>query len=309
MSPHIVVRRKGVGDTVAVSPLIRDLRRHFPDSRISVEGTLSSEIFRQDPRVVSKDESAAQVVIDYKPTHDRSRHDKTSRYLYAAHDDFELKTGIRVPRGPARPSLVLSDEERQLPDEPPYIVVSSGVKLDMPLKQYPHGRWAEIVRLGHDRGWRFKQIGEIHDGRLMHVQQAIPGAENLLGRTSIRQLFSIIAGASAVVCHVSLPMLVASAFEVPCVAIGGGRENPWLFADAGVEYLDTIGKLSCCDMGGCHASFPVPAHEFAYPAGSLCADPAAADDSHVGRCMTLISPETVVARVESLLKAKKNPGS
>jgi len=303
MEYKLVVRRKGVGDTVAISPLVRDLHRFRPDIRISVEGTLASEIFKHDPRVSTWSGNGREVVIDYKPTHDRARFDKSARYLLAGLEDFNLQTGLSVPAGDPRPELVLLDEERPEPSAYPYIVLASGVKLDMPLKRYPHNRWAELVRLGSALGWKFRQVGQIHDGRLPHIQEAIPGADNLLGKTSIRQLFRVISGAAAVVCHVSLPMLIASAFRVPCIVLGGGRENPWLFADMGVDYLHTIGELGCCQLHGCHACFAKPAHDGAYPPGSLCADPVECENgSAVGRCMTLIEPSEIVDRLSVLVR-------
>jgi hypothetical protein len=136
-------------------------------------------------------------------------------------------------------------------------------------------------------------------GRLQHHQVAIPGAENLLGKTSVRQLMRLIAHADAVLCHVSLPMLIASVFGVKCVVPAGGRENPSLFEGLGVDYLETTERLPCSVKGGCGVFAAVPAHaESHFPPNWLCKDPVeTATGEHVGKCMVLVTPEDVVARL------------
>lgn len=302
---HIVVRRKGVGDTIAITPLVRDLKTAYPNSRLSVDGTLADEVFRYDSRVGLRDLAAPSLTIDYKATHDRARMDHSARFLWAGHDDFYRQTGKRLRMETPRPDLVLSDDELLPPEGLPYIIVASGAKLDMPLKLYPHNRWVRIVESLRDLGYAVKQVGALQDHRYPHIQDPLPGAENLLGKTSLRQLFRLVRHAAGVVCHTSLPLLVASAFNTACVTIGGGREDPWLFEDAGVEYLHTIGQLACCELSGCRAAFPIPVHDKPYPPGTLCADPALCGDSYVGRCMTLISPDQVVEALLTQIHARR----
>lgn len=299
---HLTVRRKGVGDTIAISPLIRALSRQFPDSRLSVEGTLAEEIFQHDRRVdFHPTPDARTITIDYKATHDRGRYDRTARYLEAGLDDFTQQTGIELPRERGRPSLRLSDREKVPPEEEPYIVVASGAKLDIPLKLYSPVRWQEVVDLGRTLGWRFKQVGRTHDHRFPHIQNQIRGCESLLDRTSLRELFYVIRHAAGVICHTSLPMLIASAFRRPCVVVGGGREDPWLFDDMGVTYLHTIGRLSCCERSGCRTVYPIAVNDAPYPPGTLCADPVPAADLWVGRCMTMIEPEEIISSLAAAM--------
>lgn len=292
------VRQGGPGDLVAATGLVRDLAAVFPATRVSLAGTQAAEYLAHDPRVTPPDPAAPEIVVDYRPAVDRSVRDRSVRYLYAAHECFEAATGVAVPRGPARPSLVLGPDEAAPPEPGPYSVLACGSKLDIPLKAAPYALFEEVVRLTPGRRWI--QVGVVHDGRRPHRQAAVRGAENRLGRTSARELLRLVAHAESVLCLVSLPMLLAAAFEVPCVAVAGGREDPWLFAGLGVEYLHTVGdgRLACCLAAGCRASFPVPAHHDApYPPGTLCADPVATagGPAAVGRCMTLITPAAVAA--------------
>lgn len=294
---HLNVGLRGVGDTVSVSALVRDLYAAFPGVGISVAGTSAEEIFRYDYRVKWKlPPDRVFVPLTHKPTLDRSYSDPTARYIYACHDAFEAATGITVPRGEPRPSLILSPKESQHPVDNPYFVVCSGVKQDLPIKMWPHEYFEEVVRRV---GGRWIQVGGLTSGRLQHHQVAIAKAENKIGRTTIRELMRIVAHADAVVCLVSLPMLLASAFGVKCVVPAGGRENPSLFEGLGVDYMETMNRLPCSVGGGCGVFAAVPAHtDSAFPDNWLCKDPVeTASGEYVGKCMRLITPDDVIARL------------
>jgi ADP-heptose:LPS heptosyltransferase len=294
---HLNVGLRGVGDTVSVSALVRDLYEAFPGVGISVAGTSAEEVFRYDYRVKWKlPPDRIFVPLSHKPTLDRSYSDPAARYIYACHDSFEAATGVRVPRGEPKPSLFLGADEEREPDGEPYRVVASGVKADLPIKLWPREYFARVVR---DVGGRWVQVGGVMSGRLQHHQVAIPGAENLIGKTTIRQLMRLVAHADAVLCHVSLPMLLAAAFGVRCVVPAGGRENPSLYEGLGVDFLDTMRRLPCSVRGGCGVCAAVPAHaESAFPNNWLCKDPVETISGEwVGRCMTLVTPEDVAARL------------
>lgn len=294
---HLHVGLRGVGDTVSVSALVRDLYDSIPGVGISVAGNSAEEIFRYDYRVKWKlPPDRIFVPLKHLDTLNRSYSDPTARYIYACHDAFEAATGISVYRGEPRPSLVLSPEEEKRPDGDTYRIVASGVKQDLPIKLWPRENFEEVVRRV---GGRWLQIGGLISGRLLHHQVAIPGAENLIGKTSIRQLMRLVAHADSVVCLVSLPMLLASAFGVKCVVPAGGRENPSLFAGLGVEYLETMNQLPCSAKGGCGVFAAIAAHsDSRFPDNWLCKDPVeTASGEFVGKCMRLITPEDVIRRL------------
>ncbi len=283
----IVPRRDVPGDVCMLSALVRDLHAAHPDTRLSVAGELAADVFRHDPRINPVDPTAPTVTVDFKPTIDRSGHDHTARYAFALHDHWESITGNAVPRGPSRPDLILSDEERVRPDPEPYYVLFAGVKPDKPAKQLPYETFAGVVATDPSRRWY--QLGALCDDRFPHRQRPIPGTTSLLGKTTLRKAMRWIAHAEGVLCQLSFPMVVASAFGVPCVAVGGGRENPWLFDGMGVHYEHAVGKLWCCATRGCWASAPVPGHTVTqFPLNFLCVDPVTTPSGvAVGRCMTL----------------------
>lgn len=287
-----------MGDAVALSALVRDLDLLRPGTRVAITAARAADLFRYDRRVVPDDPGApAPVVpIDFKSGVDRSKTDKSARYIGFAHEEFRKATGIPVTLTDPRPELILGPDEGPWSDQP-YTVLASGVKMDMPVKRWVKSGWDEVIRLV---GGRWVQVGQLHDGRLPHTQEPAAGAENLLGRTTTRELMRRVAHAEAVACHCSLPMLLAAAFRVPCVAVGGGRESPWLFDDLGVTYLHTVGRLPCCATRGCHASSAYRADTGTpMPDGWLCADRVRLGTAWYGRCMTDTTPDEVATALRA----------
>ncbi len=298
---HLVLRHGGVGDAVALSPLVRDLVA-VTGRPVSLSG-VHEDLFRYDPRVCTTQDPQATVVrINYKQTIQRSgglldtknpvTPDRTARYLNAAHEAFRAETGIDLCQSDLRPSLVLGDHEQDRPYTEPYWVLATGTKPDMPVKNFPDTVIAKIVARS---GLRWKQVGALYDGRFTHRQRWVPGTENLLGRTTLRDLMRLIAYADGVLCLCSLPMMLAAAFGTPCVALGGGREDAWLHAGLpNVEYLHTMGELDCCKTRGCRRRIAVPGQaDVPIPPAWLCDDPVQVGDQAVGRCMTLITPARI----------------
>jgi hypothetical protein len=301
------LRRRGVGDTLAVSGLIRDLFAQDPSVRVRIRGTLADECLQGVPGYVRSDQvDRAWTELDYRPTRDAARTDRSARFFYAAHDAFERATGGAVRRGPCRPFVVLSEEERARPYADPYAVVASGSKVDIPLKQFPTDTFRRVI--GATLSWNWKQVGLVRDHRFAHRQSELPGAESLLGGTSLRELIRLIAHAEVVLCHLSLPFVVAAALGVPTVVLAGGRETPHMFEDSGAELLHTIGALPCCATGGCYKAAAVIGGSGNYPDSWLCTDPVATGPGQVlGRCVTLISPEDVVAALYRARALKRYP--
>lgn len=272
-----------------------------PDTRISLEGNQVPAVFAAEPWFLpDRARGAVEYKIDYRDTVDRGGlGDRSARYMYAAHEGWAAAGGPSVPKGPAVPHLTLTPSELERPYVEPYCVVASGVKDDMPVKLWGRDSFQEVVSATPD--WNWKQVGLVHDGRLGHRQEAIDGAENLLHRTDIRALFRLIAHARCVLCHLSLPCLVAAAFRTPCVVVAGGRESPWLFDDLGVRVLHTVGALPCCQTRGCYASAAVPGRDPSeFPPGWLCRSPVDMGDYAVGACMRLIPPSAVLAALEAV---------
>ena len=299
MQYHIEPRQSAPGDTIALTSLVRDIYNYDPDIKVSIGGIWATTVFGYDHRVVPYNANSKKIIINFMSGAKTSNKDHNSRYLYVPHEQFIAATGLHIPYGPCKPSIILNESEKQNNSDK-YAVVASGCKVDIPLKSWIHSRFQEVINRTKHLNW--KQIGLVKDDRYPHHQIAIDGAENLLGKTTLRQVFQLISKAKLVLGLISLPMLVASAFDVPCVTIGGGLENPWYHSAENVHYLHTIGKLDCCKDHGCWRQVPYPGHnDSPFPENWICKLPMVEDGLGYGSCMSMISADDVVNKIEKII--------
>ncbi len=124
-------------------------------------------------------------------------------------------------------SLALLDEERlwakaQLP-EGPVAVINPGAAYGAAKRWYPERFAAVGDFLAREYGMTAVLTGgpgEVEIGRDIAAAMQSP-ALNFIGKTSVRQMMSLIDAASLMITNDSGPMHVAAAFKVPIVAIFG----------------------------------------------------------------------------------------
>lgn len=116
--------------------------------------------------------------------------------------------------------------------------------------------------------------------------------------------------ADGVICGVTFQMHVAAACQVPCVVLGGGREEPWwedYSNDWGAfgpdcssvlvphRYLHTNGMLDCCRVKGCWKQRVQPLGDNSKFDKSLCQMPVQGEAGQlVPKCLDLIETDMVV---------------
>ena len=171
--------------------------------------------------------------------------------------------------------------------EEPYWVVNAGSKGDYTLKQYPY--YQEAIDLLTEKvdipgcmsvsqEARFVQIGQ-----RTHNHKALTGVIDMVGETSLRELFRLIYHAEGVITCVSLPMHVAAALRKPCVVIAGAREGTRWELYSSHQFLYVNGCLPCAQYGGCWLSK---------------VDECNNKVKGVPKCMRLIEPRDVARAVE-----------
>src|SRR5581483_1032213 len=111
-----------------------------------------------------------------------------------------------------------------------------------------------------------------------------------------------------VLCPVTFAMHLAAAVPTragrppqrPCVVVAGGREPPHWEAYPHHQFLHTVGALSCCADGGCWKSrCQTVGDGDEKDRRNLCEQPVqVSPDLRIPRCMTLITPEDVIRRIE-----------
>lgn len=255
-----------LGDTVVLSALIRDLKQQFGDRFELDVDTNCPQVWAHNPHLTRFDRNAPtveKVKLEYNHALRSANNGERKHFLTAFFHDFTRHMGLVAPVRKPHGDLHLSPAEQAPLISGRYWVVFGGGKTDCPLKCWGSDRLQSVIDILHPMGFRFVQVGAIgHNQYSQPLQRVL----NLVGRTSIRDLFRLIAQADGVLCGVTSGMHIAAAFQRPCVVFAGGREAPWWeayvnnypsFGEASGQvrpphkFLHTLGLLDCCKDRGC----------------------------------------------------------
>ena len=310
------------GDTVAMTALIRDLKRARPDIELRVRATGDDQLLAYSPYLGGNNtgdlRDFTEHRCDYRPGLDGCKLGMALTYLEEYHRDLFRKYDEKIPLTEPRPDLHLSDKEKtERPLAGRYWVVNAGHKSDMTVKGWSGKGYQQVVDWLNGKGLLAAQVGctDISD-RLKHFNHQLTGAVDLVGKTSLRQLMHLIYHADGVVCGPTMSMLIAAAFWRPCVCIAGGRENwTWLafsrdnpaWGDLAEKIvvphrlLHTIGQLDCCQSRGCYTAQVIQPHrDSQFPDNFLCKRPVTKPgETPLPECMARISAEGVCAAIDS----------
>lgn len=257
----ILRHQRAAGDILAMTAVVRDIHRAYSDIfDIGVE-TSFTELWNNNPYIIKlKDKrlGAAVYNLSYGDGIQKAGREPI-HFLRAFHDDFEKKSGMKLPLTEPKPDIHLTEEEKskRLVDGR-YWVVLSGGKSDFTTK---HPRFFDIqdaVTILSGMGLKFVQVGA-QGGKPASLHRTLDGAIDLRGKTSLRDLLSLIHNADGVVCTITFAMHAAAALEKPCVVTAGGREEWWwegyvrenpafkgLNVNVPHRFLHTMGLLDCC---------------------------------------------------------------
>ncbi len=297
------LKQRGVGDTLITTAFARDFKAQYPDAQLKVVGTASDEIFANNDDVYKgeTDDSWETLEINYKECIDNAWLTGKGKYIHAPYFAFCKLTCIPVKIWTEHPIIHLSQEEKKRPlGDLRYGVIAAGSKTDMPAKQWPFDYWQELVDATDDTKW--VQVGGNDN---IHVNPKLNNVIDMVGKTTLRQLFTYIYQCDQFVGHISMPMLVAMTFNLPGVVICGGREPAWLYDKykeyTRLEFLSSIGRgLDCCKRTGCSVRGVKQPHNETEPAkGYYCSLPVGAGDKIGPKCMYDIQPIHVIEELRT----------
>lgn len=310
----ILAHHRAVGDVVTMTAVVRDLKAHLGADVEVATDTAFADVWKHNPHVVPLPRSGARAgwsryTLTYGPDLKRVHLDRT-HFLTAWHADVKRQTGIAVPCTRPRPDIHLGPDEAAPVVPGRYWLVVAGGKSDFTTKW---GVTAYIQRVvDHLAGFGIRCVQAGGSGRRPeHWHPPLTGVVDLVGKTSLREFFRLVAHADGVLCTITAAMHVAAAFEKPCVVWAGGREQPWWEAyhpayngfgpaTAGLRvphrFLHTFGLLPCChtDASACWKNKTVPDGRDK----SVCRLPVVtAAGQTAPHCQALVTPEAVLAAV------------
>ncbi len=159
--------------------------------------------FRLGVRGYAGGESGVQLAVDYRPDEHVGRHALRFAEILGCADLPEI-----------RPQIFLEQTAR--PNGAIVIAPGAGV----PDKAWPVENFVELARL-LERD-ELIVIGSVNDvPQAERICSVHTRSRNLAGKLTLRESFTVIAGAKLVVCNSSMPMHVAAGFRRPCLTLLG----------------------------------------------------------------------------------------
>ncbi len=285
--PLILKTDQMPGDTVALTAAVYSLHKAPPGKYTTAVESLWPEVFAHSPDVVPATSGATTLHMHYPAIHQCN--ERGIHFMQGWTEFLGLALGINIPLMTNRPRLYFSDPDPPIED---YWLVCSGGKRDFTNKLWGQEDYQQVVNLLKGKV-RFVQIGAGVDDHL-HLN----GTENMVGKTTLRELFEWTRRARGILCGVSLMMHVAAALERPAVIIAGGRETVQWNAYPKQQYVHTVGSTQCRSVQGhvgqaCWRSRVVPLGDGTFYDNDPCERPLMG----LPQCMRMISPAEVAALV------------
>lgn len=294
----LVIRPGGIGDAVLLLPMLHELALLHPDAKIDVLAeSRNSEVFGWSPVVSTifkydrpKDflklfEQDYDLIIDTEQwyrlsavvtrllaaprsigfaTNTRSRLFTDSRPYHQERYETKmflellepLRTGVVESTGPQNEMFVLPQAEFKC--GPSYIVLFPGASVST--KQWPAERYAEVARYCEESGFEIVIVGgktDIRSGEI--VSRTLKHCHNLVGKTSLTESASIVAGAALMISGDSGLLHVAQLLNIPTVALFG-PSNPNKWSKTGAKHIVMNAKTDCAPCSQFGITPPCPFH-------------------------------------------------
>ena len=269
-----------LGDRMMFTPVVRDFKKAYPEIQVGIISA-GPEMWHNNPYIDrSVTEANAEETYDIGPGKVTRGSKTNGLHITAAfRESLQENSGKVIKQGPFKPDIHLSEAEKnhRMVDGR-YWVINCDTG-PFTAKRWRAERFQQLVDAMPET--TFVQVGLAKDN---YARLKGDNVIDLIGKTKIRELFSLVYNADGCISLVSSLMHVAAAFDKPCVVLAGGRE-PFTFEKyANHIYIDRTGTLPCCKLKACW-----------HNALSACKD----NDGTVAHCMDLITVRQVKDAVES----------
>ena len=279
----ILKNHQSPGDIMMFTSLVRDIKKAYPHFRLRVKSSADA-LFLNNPNIEetelvprvfntnAKEKSARADTTDdgwlAVDVHygDETQLGKDVSNPYSIHKCGKHKKhfmngmigymnkllDLDIKLTELRPDIYLTEEEKKplsgLSEK--YWVVVPGGKPDYPRKIWPARNWDALFEILSDVN--FVQMGGNEADHIKPQFRTRKNLTDLTGKTSIREVLSLIYNAQGVITPITFAMHVTACFpDKPCIVVAGGGEHHTWEAYPGHDFLHTCGVLPCCRDGGC----------------------------------------------------------
>lgn len=295
-----ITQPQSPGDICCLTAAVRDLKQSHPEIRINVR-TSAQELWYYNPYLdYDLKEQDADVVLKCEYPAINESNTRLVHFLYAFHEFLEAKLNLKIQRGPACVDIHLSEHEKHIFDNLPHPIAigNFGIKSDFTCKGWEVARFQEVVNATSDK-YHWCQIGDMH-----HNHKPLKNVENLIGKTTHRQLIALMYQASMVLTPISYAYHLSTmpwkyGLHRPCVAIAGGREpSAWICGYPSQQILHRCCCYDCNRGGGCWRSRIVPLHDGDSKDQSLCLHPVVTQSGQtIPMCLDDITADEVIKAI------------
>lgn len=293
------------GDIAIMTATIRDLRKSHPEIQINCK-TTAQELWNNNPyldRSITEQNADKIIQFHYPLIHQSTQ--GQFHFIHGFRKYLEDQLNIKIPAGDFCVDLHLSAQEMNDPyilnivGNEPFWVVDAGHKDDFTCKMWEFARFQEVINKTCDR-IRWVQIGASN-----HNHKPLDNVINLIGKTSHRQLISLMWRCSGVLTPVSYPMHLATmqwkdhpGQHRPCIVIAGSREPAVWEQYTCHQYIHNCGILPCSKNGACWKSRVVKLNDGSRQDQSLCMCPVTTPSGQIiPKCLDLITVDEVLRRI------------
>jgi len=289
------------GDIMTLTAAVECVKMSYGDEYHFGVDTSCQEIWQFNPHIEQLDPGDPEVgrlQCEYPLVHQSNQ--AAVSFLAGYLDYIARVIGKPVPLRTNRPHLYLSDEERcwigrieEIYGEyRPYWVVNAGIKSDYTCKQWPVEYYQEVINRTRDKVL-WVQVGEAG-----HTHKPLENCVVQIGETTPRELIRLVYHAQGGLGPVTFLQHLCAAWQKPYLCLLGGREPVSWTAYPLQQTLHSIGSLDCCRETACWKSRVVRLEDGAVQDESLCEHPMLNWAQPVAQCMSMITPDLVLAHLE-----------
>lgn len=288
---------KHVGDSLALSCAVDNLKRAFPGVNVSYQG-VHPEVFANNDQVVVG--GPADLVLKVTYTDFGTSHFGAVKWSLCEGFTRSLAQWLQVdiPFAAKVPRLVLSEEEKSRYDSEQYrgaVVLNSNIQGYCVTKGYPW--WREVVELMPDA--RFILIGADSPVERRIDAGGLSNVLDMRGRTTLRDLMALVSVCGCVLSPASAVVHIAAALGRPSVVVIGARESRRF-----TDYPGALHVHSRCVCGGGTWSGSCGCTRFKFSDAKpelVCPRPVQYQGWAYPECMVSIPPESVADAVKRQL--------
>jgi len=240
-----------VGDTLQMTPAVRDLKRAFPNWEIKVE-TNHQRIWDNNPHITQFSGSGEVFGIGPRIVTQGSKTNGL-HFSMGFRMSLEDQLKIKIPQGALKPELFLSDYEKKRKIIAGKYWVANIDCGPYAAKRWFDERWQEVV---DSLPWiTFVQVGLAKDNKYRlqgkNVIDYIGKTQDF--DTGLRDLFTLVYHSQGCLSLVSSLTHIAAAFDKPCVVPAGAREPVTFDGYQMQRYIHKTGCLPCAKTTACWA--------------------------------------------------------